>query len=220
MIKLRTWIKQNWPIIPIIVALSLLGIALYLNPSNFLNLAWFALVALTAVYAYATLRVMRATSKQAEETKRMIDEMRQSRLDAVRPSLSLQPGGFTFGGGFSFIYIRNSGGVAKEVKIDIEITNPQIKKALFIPAINRDNMVYLPIDDIGIGAVQNMGGLMTVYVNFKDSYNQSLSESLSIDFSELKKEGRELRGQGSELEDISSALEKIEREISRIKRGC
>lgn len=211
------WIKQNWPIIPIIVALILLAVALFLNPSNFLNLAWYALVALTAIYAFGTLFIGRATSKQAEETKRMIDEMRQSRLDAVRPSLSLQPGGFTFGGGFSFIYLRNSGGVAKEVKVDIEITKPKAKKALFIPAINRDNMVYLPIDNIH--EVQNKGGFMKVYVSFKDSYNQSLSESLSIDFSELKKEGRELRGQGSELEDISLALEKIEREIGRIKGG-
>ena len=212
----KTCIKQNWPIIPIIIALSLLGVALYFNPSNFLNLAWFALVALTAVYAYATLRVTRATSKQAEETKRMVEEAKQSRLDAVKPSLSLQPGGFTFGGGFSFIHLRNAGGVAKEVKVDIEITKPKAKEALFIPAINRDNMVYLPLDDIH--EVQNKGGFMKVYVTFKDSYNQSLSESLSIDFSELKKEGRELRGQGSELEDISHALEKIEREIGKIKR--
>jgi len=208
---MKKWFKQYEEAAPYLAILIILVIIFFFQPSNFMNMTYFALVALTAVYAYATIRVVR-------ENRRTVEEMRQSRLDAVKPALSLQPGGFTFGGGFSFIYIRNSGGVAKDVKIDIEITNPQVKKALFIPAINRDNMIYLPIENVG--RLQEAGGLMTVYVNFKDSYNQSLSESLSIDFSELKKEGRELRGQGSELEDISSALEKIEREIGRIKRGC
>ena len=215
MISPRTWVKQNWPIIPIIVALSLLAVALFLNPSNFLNLAWFALVALTAVYAYATIRVMRATSKQAEETKRMIDEMRQSRLDAVRPSFSLQPEGFTFGGGFSALYLMNSGGVAKDVKVDIEVTNPDLKEVMFVPAINREHKVYLQVG----GKVQDAGGFIKVRVDFKDGYNQSLSECLSIDFSELKKEGRELRGQYSELGEINRILDDIKNEIGDIKRG-
>ncbi len=203
------WFKEYWQVIPIIVALILLAIALLFNLSNFLNLAWFALVALTAVYAYATLMVMRAASKQAEETKRTIDEMRQSRLDAVKPSLSLQPEEFTFGGGFSALYLMNSGGVAKDVRVDIEVTNPDSKKVLFVPAINREHKVYLQID----GKVQDTGGFIKVIVNFKDSYNQSLSESLSIDFSELKKEGREIRGQYSELDEIQRILERIERKV-------
>ncbi len=172
-------IKDAWQAtpmaVPVIVVLVLLAIALFLNPSNFVNLAWYALVALTAVYAYATVMVTRATSKQVEETKRMIDEMRQSRLDTVKPSLSLQPEGFTFGGGFSALYLMNSGGVAKDVRVNIEVTNPGSKKVLFVPAINREHKVYLQID----GTVQDTGGFIKVLINFKDSYNQELSESLN-----------------------------------------
>jgi hypothetical protein len=204
-------VKENWPMVPIGVALGLLALALFLQPSQFTNLAWYALVALTAVYAYATIRVMRSTSKQTAETKRMIEEMRQSRLDAVRPALSLQPGGFTFGGGFSFLYLMNSGGVAKNVKIDIELTNPDEKKAIFVPAINKEHMVLLTLENVG--KIQDLGGFLKVNVSFEDSYNQSLNESLSIDFSELKKEERELRGQYSGLDDIREALEKIENDM-------
>ena len=202
--KIKEWLKQAWQAIPIgafiFVFLLLLCIALISNVPNFVNLAWYALVVLTAVYAYATIMVVR-------ENKRTIEEMKQSRLDAVKPSLSLQPEGFTFGGGFSALYLMNSGGVAKDVRVDIEVTNPDSKKVLFVPAINREHKVYLQVDT----KVQDTGGFIKVHVNFKDGYNQSLSECLSIDFSELKKEGREIRGQYSELGEIQRVLERIER---------
>ena len=167
-------------------------------------------MAVTAIYAFGTLVIGKATSKQTEETKRMINEMRQSRLDAVKPALSLQPEDFLLGGGFASLYLMNSGGVAKDVKIDIEVTTPLLNKALFISTINREHKVYL---DIGVSTIQNAGGVVKVGVNFMDSYNQSHSESLSIDFSELKKEGREIRGQHSELDEIQRVLERIERKI-------
>ncbi len=196
--KLREWLKEDWGSLLIILALILLAVAMRAIPSDFVNLAWYALVALTAVYAYGTLKI-------ARENKRTIEEMRQSRLDAVKPSLSLQPEGFTFGGGFSALYLMNSGGVAKDVRVDIEVTNPDSKQVLFVPAINREHEVYLQID----GKVQDTGGFIKVLVNFKDSYNQSLSESLSIDFAELKKEGREIICQYSELDDIGRTLKDI-----------
>ncbi len=200
LIGVGKWIKRNWQAtpspIPLFAVLILLAVALLLNLSNFLNLAWFALVALTAMYAYATLMVV-------QESKRM-------RLDTVKPSLSLQPEDFLLGGGFASLYLMNSGGVAKDVKIDIEVTTPLLNKALFISTINREHKVYL---DIGVSTIQNAGGVVKVGVNFMDSYNQSHSESLSIDFSELKKEGREIRGQHSELDEIQRVLERIERKI-------
>lgn len=215
-IRMWNWIRQNWPIIPITLALILLAIALFLSPANFLNLAWFALVALTAVYAYVAVTVIRATSRQTEETKRMIDEMRQSRLDAVRPSLSLQPGESTLGSTFSSLYLRNSGGVAREVKIDINITNAEQKQAIFVPAIDRDHMVYLPINNVD--SLYITGGVMNVHIDFIDSYNQSLTENLSLDFSKLKEEWRKLTGQYSELNEIRRVLENIERSVHNIER--
>jgi hypothetical protein len=196
------WFKNNWETFPIIIALVLLAVAMFTNPLGFQNMAWYGLVALTALYAWATVRI-------AKENKRTIEEMKQSRLDAVKPALSLQPEEFTFGGGFSDLYLVNSGGVAKDVKIDIEVNKPESKKLLFIPAINRENKVYLEVG----GQAQDQGGLIKVHVDFKDGYNQSLSESLSIDFSELKKEGRVIWGQHSELIDIKRVLKQMERKI-------
>jgi hypothetical protein len=200
--------KQYEEAAPYLAILIILVIFFFFQPSNFMNMTYFALVALTAVYAYATIRVV-------GENRRAVEEMRQARLDAVKPALSLQPEGFTFGGGFSVLYLVNSGGVAKDVKIDIEVTNPDSKKVLFVPAINREHKVYLEVG----GEVQDKGGLIKVNVNFKDSYNQSFTESLSIDFSELKKEGRKIWGQYSELYEISKALKDIKQEVSKIKKG-
>lgn len=199
---MRQWFKNNWETFPIIIALVLLAVAMFTNPLGFQNMAWYGLVGLTALYAWATVRI-------AKENKRTIEEMKQSRLDAVKPALSLQPEGFTFGGGFSALYLVNSGGVAKDVKIDIEVTKPESKKLLFVPAINREHKVYLEEG----GKAKDQGGLIKVHVDFKDGYNQSLSESLSIDFSELKKEGRAIWGQYPELHEIKRVLEQIERKI-------
>lgn len=209
------WFKEYWQAIPIIVALILLGIALFLNPSNFINLAWYALVAITAIYAFGTLLIGRATSKQAEETKRMIEEVRQSRLDAVRPSLSLQPSIFTEDGNFHALYLHNSGGVAKGIKIDINTTNPSSEKALFMTALNKGYMTYL--HDIDVRKLRETGGLVKITVTFKDSYGQSLQENLSFDFANLKEEGRETRGQYSEPDEIQRVLERIEDHLGNIE---
>lgn len=197
---MKKWFKDYWQAIPIILALVLLAVALFLKPSNFVNLAWFALVALTAVYAWATLKAVR-------ESKRTMEEIRQSRLDAVKPALSLQPEGFTFGGDFA-LYLRNSGGVAKEVKIDIEVTNPPLKNVLYVPALNKEHIVRLPLETTK--EIYKKGGLVKVVVSFKDSYSQSLTETLQMDFSNLKEEKREIMGQYSE---ITKALKDIERKI-------
>jgi len=213
---MRKWFKKYEEAAPFLAVLIVLAITFLFNPSSFMYLTYFALVALTAVYAYATLRVVRATSKQTEETKRMIEEMRQSRLDAVKPALSLQPEGFTFGGDFS-LYLRNSGGVAKEVRIDIEVTNPSSKNILYVPALNEEHIIRLPLETTK--EIYEAGGLVKVVVSFKDSYNQSLSETLLMDFANLKEEGRDVIGQYSELHEISEALEDIKHEVSGFKKG-
>jgi len=211
--RVWVWIKGNWQVIPIIIALILLAMALFLNPSNFINLAWYALVAVTAIYAFGTLVIGKATSRQTEETKRMIDEMKQSRLDAVSPALSLQPGMFTMDERFHALYLVNSGGVAKGVKIDINVSNPPSKKALFMTALNKGYLAYLPINNIS--ELYNTGGLVEISVTYKDSYDQDLNTNLSLDFANLKEEGRDVIGQESELYEIKRVLEQIEREIGR-----
>lgn len=214
---MKSLLKDNWFAIGIgiliIVVLTLLSRALSLYSSDFINIAWYALVGFTAIYAFASIIVMTATSKQAKETRRIIEEMRQSRLDAVKPALSLEPGMFTMDGKFNALYLVNSGGVAKEIKIEINITNPTSKKALFMTALNRERMAYLPIDNISI--LYTTDGLVEISVTYKDSYDQILNTNLSFDFAKLKEEGRNVIGQESELYEIKRALEQIEREIGR-----
>jgi hypothetical protein len=203
--KVKKWLEHHWEALPIIIALILLAVALFKNPVGFQNLAWYGLVALTAIYAYATMRLVR-------ENRRTVEEMKQSRLDAVKPNISLQPGDFTHGG-FGALYLVNSGGVAKDVKIDIEVTKPKSKDLLFVPAINREHRVYLSVGD----KAQDQGGVVKVDVVFKDGYNQMLSESLSIDFSELKEEGREIWTQYSELSEIKRELSEIKSVLGEIE---
>ncbi len=85
-----------------------------------------------------------------------------------------------------------------------------------MPALNKGYMAYLSIN---IGELHRTGGLVEITVTFKDSYDQSLCEKLSLDFSNLKEEGREIVGQYSELYEIHRELGNIERRISEIKRG-
>lgn len=169
-----------------------------------------ALVVVTAYYADSA-------KTQADASLKMAREMERARIEAVRPSLSLWPADYTLGGSFSTLSLRNSGGVAKDVKIDFKVTNPNISESLFIPAIDRESMVILPL----ASKVQDTGGKISVEVTFKDSYNRDLSEKLEINFHDLKQENRKLAFQtsliGHKLHDIERDLNNIGREISRVK---
>jgi Ca2+/Na+ antiporter len=187
--------------------LVFLVVAMFIDPSGFQNIVSYALVAITVVYAWATVTIARAN-------RRTIEEMKQSRLDAVKPALSLQPGLFTHGGGFGALYLANSGGFAKDVKINVQVTKPELKKSLFVPPIDREHKVHLQVDD----EAQKLGGVIKVDVHLKDGYNQSLSESLLIDFSDLKQEGREVWPQDSELSEVRRDLKEIAGNIGNIKR--
>jgi hypothetical protein len=208
--KVLNIIKSNLSNLMLAGLFIIFGVVLYIifrsNPENFKDftaIAWLALVLVTAIYACATVMIL-------IENRRTIREMRQSRLDAVKPALSLQPEGFTFGGDFS-LYLRNSGGVAREVKIDIEVTKPPSKNVLYVPALNKEHIVRLPLETTK--EIYEAGGLVKVVVSFKDSYNQSLTETPQMDFSNLKEEGREIIGQYSEQYEIIEALKDIERKI-------
>ena len=205
--KVRKWFGEYWPALPIIIALVLLAVALFINPVGFQNLAWYGLVALTAIYAWATLMIARAN-------KRTIEEMKQSRLDAVKPYLSLQPGDFTEDGGFGGLYLINSGGTAKDVKIDIEIAKPESTRSLFAPAIEREHWVYLG----PITKAQDQTEVITVRLQFRDGYNHPHNDSLSIDLADLRKEGREIIGRYSELVQIKQTLESLISEIRQRNR--
>ena len=68
---------------PFIIALFLLGVALFLIPAQFDRLALFALVALTMAYAVFTFQ-------QVEASKEMIAETKEQRLASLQPIVLLK----------------------------------------------------------------------------------------------------------------------------------
>jgi len=173
---------------------------------SFINLATFGLCILTAIYAFATIMLVL-------ENQKTLKEMQQSRLDSVKPALSLQPEGFSFGGGFSSLYLVNSGGVAKKVNIDVEVRDPHSKKLYYVPAIDKEHKVYLEI----AGEVQKKGSVIIVSVSYYDNYDQKKNETYQIDFSELLKEGRKIWGQHSDVDSVLRELQNIAKNIEKIK---
>ncbi|MFH1638892.1 MAG: hypothetical protein ABIB93_01060 [Chloroflexota bacterium] len=183
--KVRLWIKINWKVIPLLLALSLLGLFLWYGNEDFANLATYALVALTAIYVYGTMKI--------------VDEMKQSRLDTVKPSLSLKPERFLSSDSFAELYLNNSGGLARNIKIDIKVTGDKgvnENHSFYIASIDRNGKVSLPISNIF--KLQEANCLIKIQVNYKDSYNQILEESLELDFSEINKEKRQIIGEHEE----------------------
>ena len=200
--KVLNIIKSNLSNLMLAGLFIIFGVVLYIifrsNPENFKDfaaIAWLALVLVTAIYACATVMIL-------IENRRTIREMRQSRLDAVKPALSLQPGIFLEDGSFLALYLHNSGGVAKELKIDIKIDSHPLEKGFFVMALNKGYIAYL--NSIDVKKLHETGGLVEVTVAFKDTYGQNLQETFPFDFANLKKDGRDVIGQESEQHVIGS----------------
>ena len=197
--------QESWPFIIVVI---LLGIALILKTPNFQELSNYALVAITGIYAYATIKILR-------ENKRTVEEMKQSRLDAVKPALSLQPGVFLEGGGFILLYLVNSGGLAKDLNIDIQILdNPEIKR-VFLTSLTNGSRVIIPTQNSHPISEEEI--LLKVSIQYKDGYNQVIHDDLSLDLKNLKTEGREIIGQETEQYEVSQALKGIERRLNNIE---
>jgi len=141
-------------------------------------------------------------------------ETRKIRLESIRPIFSLRTGLYTVGGGMHFLYLRNNGGVARDLKVDVK-TNAESKK-LFVPSLYSGQEINLDID---FQKIRENNGFVNVKLKFKDGYNRSLNDSLSVNFRRLSKEGRQITFQFSpidqRLEEIRMALQDIERKIQQ-----
>jgi len=107
------------------------------------------------------------------------------RLESVKPALSLEPGEYLIGGEFMLLYLVNDGGTARDVRIDVSYENT--KESHFVPSISKDEkcIVIQNASDL-----HKRGSQVNVCASYKDAYGKKHSESLSIDFGKLKKEGR------------------------------
>jgi len=132
----------------------------------------------------------------AYSSREQIEEMRHQRMEMIRPSLSLIPEDYLLSGDFTTLLLQNTGGLAKEVRIDIEMTSSPEKQLLFVPAIDKERVVRLPMK---VEEIKRSNGIVRVKVELMDCYGRKITEELLIDFGRLIAEGRKFAFEASPL---------------------
>lgn len=137
-------------------------------------------------------------------------ETRKIRLESIRPIFSLRTGLYTVGGGMHWLFLRNIGGVARDLEIDIETSTSENGK-FFVPSLNSGQEVNLNVE---FQKIRESNGFVNVKLKFKNGRDQKLTDSLSVDFRRLSKEGRQITFQ---LSPMDEHLEEIARSLQRIE---
>jgi hypothetical protein len=137
--------------------------------------------ALSIINGVATTVLAAVAAVNMMESKKVRGEM-------VRPHLSLEPSFFEYDThglirGFSTLNLVNGGTVARDVEIDVSIKDRQT--LLYSSSIGLSQSVQ-----IWSGQPGELGGNIVVVVKYKNMYNKSLQEILSIDIDALNKAKR------------------------------
>lgn len=140
-------------------------------------------------------------------------ETRKIRVESIRPNFSLRTGLYLSDGGMHGLYLRNTGGVARDVNVDIETSNNE-SKSFFVPSLDSGQEIDLSVD---FQRIRENNGFIKVKLKFKDGYNRNLIGRLSVDLKRLSEEKREITFQSSprdeHIEMIAYALGNIERKF-------
>ncbi len=112
-------------------------------------------------------------------------ENRKVRSEMVRPHLSLEPTFFEYDKngqivGFNCLNLVNGGVVARDVDIDVSIKDKVT--ALYTSSIGISERVQ-----IWTGQSEELGGKIVVSIKYKNLFNKSLQEVLSIDMDSINK---------------------------------
>lgn len=137
-------------------------------------------------------------------------EARRTRLESVKPNLSLQPAEYLYGGGFGALHLVNSGGVARNAEIDV--VHKKKKRAFFISSIGSGERV-----PVLSGSFPSERGVVRVHVKCGDSYGLRHQDELSIDFDSLETASRKIAYILSPLDLIVRKLEGIKDRLSDIE---
>jgi len=161
-------------VIIILVQESIITIPSYLRDPNF----WL-IVSSIATVTFTTVAVVN-----------MI-ELRRSRMELVRPRLSLEPAFFEYDTksgniiGFNSLNLVNGGTVARDVDIDFSCKGKT--DLLYVSSIGEDRGVQ-----IWTGKFSELGGSLTVDVKYRTMYNRSLHEVLSMDIDSITSAKRKI----------------------------
>jgi hypothetical protein len=117
-------------------------------------------------------------------------ESKKIRGETVRPHLSLEPSFFEYDKdglirGFSSLHLVNGGTVARDVEIDVSIRNRQ--SLFYTSSIGLSERVQ-----IWSGQPDELGGEIIVAIRYKNMFNKSLQEVLSINIDALNSAKRKL----------------------------
>jgi len=111
-------------------------------------------------------------------------EARRGRSEMVRPHLSLEPSFYEYDSqgqirGFNCLNLVNGGAVARDVEIDITIKDRT--NLFYTSSIGTSDRVQ-----IWSGQSDELGGNIIVSVKYKNMFNKSLVEVLSINMDSIK----------------------------------
>jgi len=142
-------------------------------------------------------------------------EAKKMRLESAKPIFSIQPADY-FGDAETFmtLHLMNSGGTAKDVKIDVSYKN--CKQQFYNSSIGTNERA--PILSQSDPPLPRAGGVVEVKVECKDSYGIKHSKELTIDFDSLIKENRKMSYILSPLDLIAGHLKNIEWKLRDIER--
>ena len=134
-------------------------------------------------------------------------ETRKIRFEKVKPNFSLRTGFYTIGGNMLNLYLRNSGGVANDVRVDLE-TNIGSKK-LFSPSIDNGQEICLIAFDLP--EIKNSEGFVKVKVSCKDSYpiTKNIKQNLRLIIKNLRKKREKLFSSMRLWKKLLKILQKI-----------
>ena len=117
---------------------------------------------------------------------------------------------YTSSGGMLGLYLKNTGGVARDVKVDIETSNNSGKNLFFVPSLDYGQEIDLRVN---FQQIRGNKGFVKVKLKFKDRYSRNLIDSLTVDLKHLSEEKREITFQSSPKDEyiqmIAYALRNI-----------
>lgn len=179
--------RRSYIIALIIALVAVFSVAFYiLLPSIASLLSGFTTlektsIGLAIINGIATLGLMSVAYVNMRESKKVRGEM-------VRPHLALEPAFFEYDAkseivGFNCLNLVNGGTVARDVEIDISFKGSS--RLFYASSIGTNDRVK-----IWSGQTSELGGNIVVVVRYKNLFNKSLQEVLSINIDSLSSSKR------------------------------
>lgn len=139
------------------------------------------------ITAIATSALAIITYYYVKEMRKMREDSINMYLESVKPIFSLRPSLIIRDEPME-LYLLNTGGVAKDVKIDTSV-NGEKRDSFFVASIPTNGEVKL---DTGLKEIREKKKKIDVLLSYKTSYGKELKTPLTLDYKELSEDKRKL----------------------------